>query len=370
MTKKLIILTALLGIFVIFLSLSCCKDCPDCPTEPEPEPETHYRLYSSDSYNNILISIDVPADTIVDSVHLDYLAMGVFVIPGGNRLLVKRYDNDSGFGWMEVYDASDFSHLGSIEQYGDYYFDGGDNYGIWITYEAVYFVNPQDLSPVDSITFDLPSGVLLAQSYLDTTSDQYFCRTSPFVSGDSTVRIYQIDCQSQGLVDSVITPVAWGRPVDLAYNWLTNDLYFQAFDWYGSSYFHQYDLTSDSLISTEYIGFVSGSIAVSPDGKRIYMTDGGDPFHGEFSYYPIWIFDALTHQPTHWIPPYDSSGWIYPYFEEIIPTPDNKRLYICGSGSAVPAIVVDLEEYKIMNTIDPYADFGSAIIALGPVPQN
>ena len=39
MSRNTAISTSLLSIFILMLSLSCCKDCPDCPVLPEPEGE-------------------------------------------------------------------------------------------------------------------------------------------------------------------------------------------------------------------------------------------------------------------------------------------------------------------------------------------
>jgi len=87
MRQKLIILASLIGIFGFFIYLSCCDDCPTCADEPELPPLGNYRCYIWDTYNNIIFSIDTPADTIIDSVHTDLAGYDFFVAPGGERLL-------------------------------------------------------------------------------------------------------------------------------------------------------------------------------------------------------------------------------------------------------------------------------------------
>ncbi|UCD94119.1 MAG: WD40 repeat domain-containing protein, partial [Candidatus Zixiibacteriota bacterium] len=71
MTKKPIILTSLLGICVIFLNLSCCKDCPDCPTYPgEPEPGSYYVFISDGNQDGpgYIWIVDSKTDSLIDSI--------------------------------------------------------------------------------------------------------------------------------------------------------------------------------------------------------------------------------------------------------------------------------------------------------------
>ncbi|MCP4705028.1 MAG: hypothetical protein GY865_10490, partial [candidate division Zixibacteria bacterium] len=231
-------------------------------------------------------------------------------------------------------------------------------------------INPEDLTPFDSIDFNLPPDEYLVafDAYLDTTSDQYFIITSKLP--DNAQIIYQVDCRSRDVVDSIKIP---GSGVGkLAYNWLTNDLYFLAKTMAGGL-FYQYDLAGDSVISSTYISHITGSISVSPDGRKVYMTDGGDGFHGIHPSRPIWVFDALTHQPTHWITPYDTSGnWVDDLFGQIILTPDNKRAYLSGNPNSpgTPLTVIDLELNRIVGTIEPFNVSDASSITLGPVPNN
>ncbi len=365
MKQKYYIMAIIIAILSICLFQSCDKDCPVCPEEPG-EPG-NYRLYVFDSYNQLIMSIDTPADTIVDSTRIDYYGAYIFVTPDSKRLLVMRFDHDNGHK-MEVYNTSDLSHIETLEQYGFYYFNGGDNYGIWNNFKKVFFINPADLTPFDSIDFNLPSGEGLGLGYLDTTSNQYFVATSKLP--DDKQIIYQVDCHSRSVKDSVIIPGSGIGP--LAYNGFTNDLYFLANTMAGGL-FYQYDLNGDSVISTTFISHSTGSIAVSPDGRQIYMTDGGHGMLGIEPLYPIWVFDAITHQPTHWIAPYDSSGWVDALFGQIILTPDNRRAYLAGnssSGGGTPVAVIDLQQYRIIKAIRPYNVFDAASIALGPIPKN
>jgi len=74
MKQKLFVLIAVFAVLAIGVFLSCDKDCPVCPEDNTGEPG-NYRLYVLDTYNRFILSIDTPADTIVDSTRIDYLAV-------------------------------------------------------------------------------------------------------------------------------------------------------------------------------------------------------------------------------------------------------------------------------------------------------
>jgi DNA-binding beta-propeller fold protein YncE len=371
MTKKLIILTSLLGIFVIFLSLSCCKDCPDCPTDPEPPPLGHYRIYAYARDSRFLMSVDTPVDTIVDSVRLNFdMGYGVYVTPDGRRVMVTNTDDNT----MEIYNASDLSYLGASDQYGDYYFDATDNYGVWTspTRKRVYFISADNLIPYDSIDCSVDYG------YLDTVSNTFFAGNGDIDSAGTAVNrhmIFVIDCNLRILIDTV---VVWPDSsemgvIQLAYDWLTEDLYFHA-RFRGLPYFFQYDTNADSIVKATATSYPLGSVSVSPDGSLVYMTDSGDGFYFVWPPGYVYIFDALSHEVKDIIPPYVVPGgriWP-PLFGQIVLTPDNRRAYVSSNlnaANSVPLVTVDLLEGKIINAILPYEGFFAVSIAMGPAPE-
>jgi DNA-binding beta-propeller fold protein YncE len=371
MNKRPIILTSLLGILVIFLSLSCCKDCPDCPVLPEPPPVGHYRIYTFDSYHRFIVSIDTPADTIVDSIRVDFNGYGIFATPDGNHVLVTNTSNFT----MEIYNASDLTHIGSSDQYGDYYFDGSEGYGLCVCFNTdnIYFIDPVSLNPYDSVSRCVGYG------YLDTVNNLFFGSNFELDSLGHLVNaniILVIDCDTRTLVDSIIV---WPDPssvsvLELAYDWLTEDLYFHA--WFdGHSRFVQYDTKTDSIVNLTSTTYAIGSVAVSPDGKLIFMTDGGDGSHWVQPPGYIYVFDATTHEVADLIPPYlFPDGPIEePFFGQIILTPDNRRAYVSSNRNAwhtVPIIVVDLIERKPIRAILPLEAFWAESITIAPIPKE
>ena len=298
--------------------LSCCDDCPTCQTD-EDTPVQPCRLYAFDSMNQFIMSMDVPADTIIDSIRVDYYGAEIFVTPDGTKLLVMRYDHENGHK-MEIYNTTDLSYLQSYDLYGPYYFDGTDNYGICMGGDGIYFIDPNSLIIQDSALHLPTSGY---SEYLDTVNNVLYVKGG--VTQDNIGLVYRVDCETRSLRDSILLFDVTGSVTAIAYNWLTDDLYILSKIRTNLAYFYQYDLALDSVVSRFVLSEASGSIAVSPDGREVYLTDGG---HGMFGYIPsrpIWIIDAFTHQPITWIPPYDSAGYFPAFFHEIYFTPGGKR---------------------------------------------
>ena len=79
-----------MAVLLTFLGLSCDRDCNVCPEEP-PSAES-YRLYAVSGLNpeGLLMSIDVPADTIVEStgsISITPDGKTIYIIDGENCML-------------------------------------------------------------------------------------------------------------------------------------------------------------------------------------------------------------------------------------------------------------------------------------------
>jgi DNA-binding beta-propeller fold protein YncE len=359
-------LKMLTGAIIIMASMafsfSCERHCVDCPKEPEPPPEGHYRVYIYDAWNRFIMSLDTPSDTIADSIRIGYYGYGIFLAPDGERLLVTKYD---GFT-MEIYRTEDLAYLGSINRYGDYFFNGLDNYGICLCFpkNQIYFIDPINLNPVDSIAKTVSTG------YLDSVSDLLYCT--------NVDTLYIIDCKNRSLLSTKLLYDQYSRqPIrvsKIAHNWLTDDIYILGGPDRGSDFFYQYSINCDSVLARMSVMASTGAVAISPDAKSVYMTDGGDGVHDLIPRGDIYIFDALTHGLKSIIPAFDySSGIIsYPCFGQLILAPDNRRAYLGSNSNAlggVPMRVVDLYKGRIISTIKPYATFDAASIVFGKEPK-
>jgi DNA-binding beta-propeller fold protein YncE len=370
-----ILRTSCLAIVVLFgfVALTCDEDCPVCPKEPEPVPVEHYRLYAISGLNpeGLLMSIDVPADTVVDSVRVDYNSEGLFVTPDGERLLVLRYLDVAPYNRVEIYSARDLSLIGNSDRYGAYFFDGGDNYGILQTSD-IFFIDPVTLQPIDSILTPAPLGYI---GFLDTVTNRFFVPVDLSAGG----KVYVIDCIGRTLTDSIFDLPGGNNVIGLAYNWLTDDLYYFTRLYSGWSQFIQFDIETDTVLVTIDIVGSTGGISITPDGKTIFMTDGGNCMLGYVPMIPIWVINSLTNRPIAWIAPF-----VYPAGEQLSPciggsvviTPDMTRAYLdapMSAGGTPPIPVIDIKTNQIIKTIFPQSmawTHGAAHVALGPVPGN
>jgi DNA-binding beta-propeller fold protein YncE len=354
--------TACLTIVVLFgfVALTCDEDCPVCPKEPEPPPEGNYRLYGYDSFRNVFFAFDIPADTIVDSVSLGFNPADLDVAPEGSRIFLPDYIN----GDTKVLNAADLSQKQIIPRIGQFSFDPKGNYLICSFGGYTVFLDPVSYMPVDSVALSIRG------SFLDTLNNWYFG-----LDLDS-MWFYRVDCLTYSIIDTIKIRLPGGMTVgiyEFAYNWLTNDLYFHA-KTIDEAYFMQYSMDSDSLIASMRIWGPFGGVAISPDGRTVYMTDGGNGIHGIIPPGFLWIIDAKTHQVRDLIAPFIHSGSLIarPTYGGIAVPPDGRRVYLEANGNGLttlPIIDVDLLERKMVRGF-PYYDGMFIELDIGMIPSQ
>jgi len=362
MRQKLIILASLIGICGFFIYLSCCDDCPTCPGDIEPPPLGNYRIFAHSMETQTIAVIDTPGDTLIDVIQLDFAAYGVFGLPSSSRLLITNIDKLK----MQVMDANSLELREELDQYGDYYFDETDNYGILSSFvnDMVYLIDPLTLATIDSISGNILYG------YLDTVTNTFWgANTLTDSSGSIKFHnmIFKINCDDFTQVDTILLDTEDIATVNVAYSWRTNDLYFQAKDM-NCSFILVYDLDSKSSEIILYMTENLGGLTISPDGKYIYITDSGNGFFSIFPRGDIYIIDVETEQVCDLIPPYAFPGgsFSYPLWGQMIITPDTRRMYVASNRNAAgtePVIVVDLLENKIIDYVLPFDGFFAESIA-------
>ena len=369
MRQKLIILASLIGICGFFIYLSCCDDCPTCADEPELPPLGNYRCYIWDTYNNIIFSIDTPADTIIDSVHTDLAGYDFFVAPGGERLLALN----SATQTTEILSTADLSHIGSLDLYGDFYFDGEDNYGVYYSLlnDKTYFIDPTTFALLDSI----PRGI--RYGCLDTVENVFFGSKMETDSAGSAIEgnvIFKIDCDTRELVDSFVVhtddtqmPV---RVYRIAYKRGTEELYFHGAEYADYSCLYRYETGTGDIKRIIRTRGPFGDVSISLGRNELYMSDPGKPVFGIPPLEYFMIFDIESDELLAAVPSivYPELTFILPGRGLIRPTPDGRRLYVGGESYTGygPAVVIDLEERKIIKAFDLFDDTYCALIAIGP----
>ncbi len=355
-------------ISALFLITTCCNDCPICP-KPE---TTQYRLYAVDDYGHRLYAIDIPADTVLFSVPVDFeTALDMFVSQDGSRLMISVL----GVYSTLIYDTRDLSVIDTLDDmYGYYYFDYSDNYGVLVSGliadPVVKILDPNTLESHVIINR------FMRYAFLDTVSNCLYGVAGP--DANLANLVYKIDCYSERLTDSFFIATNDDQFVsvgNIAYNWLNDILYFHARIAPSQSYFYQYDLFADSALDSTYIVEKFGSVAISPNGRRVYMTEGGNAWFGIRPPGYIRDYDALTHKADSIflpdIDPYDQP-W-EPYYRDILITPDGKRAYIGAGGSdatwaPLSLFSINLDDNTVNIGAMPTSTFSASVIAIGPAP--
>ena len=350
----LILLAGLLAIAI--------TSCSDNPSGNDNDPVSPARLYVLDSRSGFLMSLDIPADTIFDSVRLDYNVSGLFL--NGNCLLVGNSDQSQTY----IYNAADLSAAGTSALYGQFFIDDPDGYGVYLPSdsEAIYLVDPLTLAPTDSILRRAAHG------YLDTLNNLFYAAyiTEP---RDTTSVIYIIDCVAGQLIDSAV--VNFGVYA-LATNSGTGEICFHGRFPDHDAGFYRLDPGTDSLSLIFDLVGPMGYVSITPDNKRIIMTDGA--YGSEFYSYAFYVnvFDATTREVVDIIPAFQyprGPGFANLIFGDIAVTPDSRKAYVGTIYNRVvgyPLAVIDLEGCRVTNFIYPFNDFNPDFIALGPVPAE
>jgi YVTN family beta-propeller protein len=91
------------------------------------------------------------------------------------------------------------------------------------------------------------------------------------------------------------------------------------------------DTATQTVVDTIFVGRYVEFIAVTPDGKEVYVGAGDGP---------VSVIDTQSRKVTHTIP----IGTSY----EIVVTPDGKEVYVVGYGTI---FVIDTKTYEISETI-------------------
>jgi len=356
MESKYYFLIPAIFIFASLCFLSCDEDCPNCPEGIAPQPPISHRIYAFDDMNGFIMSVDYPADTIVDSIRVDFYGWGIFITPDGERLLVT---NSSGSHTMEIYRTADLSHIGSLNQFGDYFFDGGDDYGIWLplTGNKFYFIDGASLLPTGAINRPAYYG------FLDTLSNTFFA-----LSANDGRIIYRVDCDLRKIADSIVMPV--GVSLDFVYSRAANSIFF-----FGGKWLLAYGLEDHEIDTLDNDYYFYKSLGISSDGKLLCVTDGGDALFGYSPVNDMVFYDAVTRElmPT-FAQDFSFFGQLLPYFfGKPLFAPDNSLVFVGsfpGSGGCTPLCFVDPEGPVITDVISPFECFDATAIALGPIPTE
>ena len=350
-SKFIFLLTVVLAVTV----LNCGDDCPVCPGDNPPDLGEYY-LIGYDITRQIIVLVDVPADTIIDTIHCGYESRDMVLHPDGDKIMIQNLDD----GTIELYQTSNLEHVGTMEQFGIYYFDIYDNYGLWFQPQEnnLYKIDNFSMFPIDTI-----ENIMIYDSYLDTTNNVFY---APIF--EDTL-IYKIDCNTMEVIDTFYTA---SSVRELVYSHLSNEIFYISPLMY-NGVLYRFDVDTGEHTILDFLTHTTGAVRITPDGKYILATDGADPLHGRFSNPYIYLYDIentkLDYIPCTPFLVHPSAGLII--FGNIAITSDNCRAYVCAVpsyyGGPSPAGVIDLHTMKMTHTVEkPTEYFEYTNIVLAP----
>jgi len=342
------------GFVSIFLALSffinCSKKKPIQPIQP-----TTYYLYALSMQDCCVYVIDTKTDLVVDTIFIEqhpYSYMQLGISPDGLRLHIFT---NNPYGFYEIN-----TRTKQIEY-------KGPNSGTYVTPDGRLIVHPYGgIHFYDAATHQLVHHDTL------TLYPFAFDTNSPLVYGAVGLgKVAVFNYQTFSLVKTyeivVRTPNPEEKPKPFFSAMIlspdSKTLYFTG--GFPSSFgsfalFGAYDLINDSLETffpvrpeSEHTLFLVAYLAMSKDGKFVYITDPGGFIVGPpVPYGEIWVFDT---QHKKFVSPITTDTIVPPGMGtpmstcDIEITPDGKKVYV--SNWAFTILVIDPKMNDIIDTI-------------------
>jgi hypothetical protein len=372
----------LLGLLVS----GCSKDCPTCPKIEETK---HYKgwLYYVDysplSYN--VYKVDMETDSIVDSLlysDITVMANGEAISSDGKYLAVWFSNSSLSLRRLRLYNAQTTTLIREISGLAGIAFDVNNNWLLAFTGGAgnrILRLSLPDLTTlaVDTVHNFWPDIIdperHLLYGVASETSSQPVVYHRGFYSFD------YVQHQMQ-LVPILWTPTDTIQMYQLCPNSNGNILYFTGGSEPGGATIWgamagAFDLNSRTLLWYYPLVTPTGGIALSPDGKEVWVTDPG-PFGYEWDSGTIFILDAATGSYLQGISLFGYLPDSNPYYclagREIVFAPTGDRAYV-GTSIRPPnpygtVVVVDAKKRAITKLLRP--DMHSEPISLCICPKT
>ncbi len=334
--------------------------CNDSPTEPEPNNgrSTGRAYLAVSGAGEGLYVVDLETDSVLSYATSTSYASRVEVTSDG-RYVIARCDGDN----IIVFNAGDLSIVKSVPPLGAYQLVHGDSAIVTKWYSEFSLLSFPEFKALRER--ELP--IRTSTGYSPHTGWVYGFR------GADTLAAISPD--SLEIVDQWIVHSSRGSEFYL-YDWA-----FSADDHYayltaaGSSgaLFITYDLRTRQIVATHPINAPFGRIAVSPNGKEVWVTDpfsAGMPFVSE----GIWVFDGRTGQYLRTVSlrgylPSDSTEPLIARAIEF--APDGKNV-IVGTGDYITQRGTVLRISTITNKVEkiyfPDFDLNPSDVSIGKKP--
>ncbi|MCX6831969.1 MAG: hypothetical protein NT028_07525, partial [candidate division Zixibacteria bacterium] len=369
---SIMVTAILLGLLVS----GCAKDCPTCPKVEESRRYRGWLYYTEGvSDNTTLYKVDMETDSIVDSLKQEdpREALGRLGVSSDGRFLGLMYSktSDSSLTQMDrttrIYDAQTQAHITDLSEGVTPFFDTYDNLLIGLradttgNYIIVMQIPTFTSMRVDSVGNFLPR-------LIDPSHDLLYGNASNTGwTHEYATGFYSYNYASHELKP---LPILWSPTDTIEYVYtlcLSSNgeiLYFTGAEHAGATVFGAmagaFDLNSRTLLWYYPLVTPIGGIAVSPDGKEVWVTDPG-PTGYDWDSGTIFILDASTGRYLQGISMYGYLPDSNPYFSlpgrGIVFSPAGDRAYVQASHTFTnpygTVVVVDAKKKAIVKLLRP-----------------
>lgn len=314
----ILIAASILGLYFYFAG---CDDCPNCPEQPA-DTQEHYKMFvlarNLEAQEGVLLVMDIPADTIIDSVTIAGASQLLDITPDNQKIITT----DSGY--RVVYNTSDLTYDRTLDWIGRFYFDRSRNIGLIDTGDELLKFDPTDFQVLDSITGPFGYG------QIDTTNAIIYLSRLDVVG-----LVYRIDYLTMSIVDSILIRDSVGNPI-MIFEMLPvpeyDRFYFRGK--IGITYYSFiYDLKNNQVVSAIRHSTQYGTFLKGVDGHTVYMSDPGNEFFDLPGSHNIWAYslpyDSVIGFYSTLIT--DALGTRYLTIQDMLLTPDGMYMYAgCG----------------------------------------
>jgi DNA-binding beta-propeller fold protein YncE len=352
----------------------CSKDCPTCPKEEERTPYKGWLYYtdvfSSQSY---IYKVDLETDSIVDSMkHEDsqLYTDGAAVSSDGRYVAAWFSDTYVTRGTTRLYNAQTFGQIGELSQRLGSFFDAKDQWLLGFdTFDS--FVSGYRISRLS-----LPSLTTISVDSVDNFWPLIIDPDHNLLYGNaqqnsSAPAVYPRGFYSYNYVtrELKLIPLLWSPTdtIQMFRPYLDSNgsiLYFTGIEYAGGPVWGgiagAFDLNNLTLLWYYPLVTPVGGIAVSPDGKEVWVTDPGPPGY-EWDSGTIFILDAATGSYLQGISLFGYLPDSNPYYclpgAGIVFAPTGDRAYVQARHTFTnpygTVVVVDTKKRAIVKLLKP-----------------
>jgi DNA-binding beta-propeller fold protein YncE len=377
-----------LFLFVLLLlaaGFGCSDDCPTCPKEEERKPYRGW-LYYTESHSGLysLYKVDLETDSIVDSMkHEDgaLYTISAAVSSDGRYLAVWYSDVMSTRGSTRLYNAQTLGLVGELPEAISAYFDTEDQWLVGLdSYGTGYRISRLSLPSLTAISADSvanfrPKIIDPSRNLLYGVADQFGFASVVYPWGFYSYNYVTQELKSLPLLWSATDTIKDVYTFSLSSN--GGILYFtgaepaRATVW--GSIAGAFDLNSRTLLWYYPLVTSTGGIAVSPDGKEVWVTDPGPPGF-EWNSGTIFILDAATGRYLQGISMFGYLPDSNPYYplpgRGIAFAPTGDRAYVQARHTFTnpygTVVVVDTKKRAIVKLLRPDMHSGPGKLLICP----